>query len=104
MKIALITDTHFGALQDSKTFLDYAFKFFDTQFFPYLKEHNITQVVHLGDWNDRHKYSNNYTLYAVRTRLVEKMQEMGLTMHLLAGNHDLFLKNTSDVCSSVEIS
>jgi hypothetical protein len=29
---------------------------------------------------------------------------MGLTMHLLAGNHDLFLKNTSDVCSSVEIS
>jgi hypothetical protein len=39
----------------------------------------------------------------VRTRLVEKMQEMGLTMHLLAGNHDLFLKNTSDVCSSVEM-
>ena len=43
MKIALITDTHFGARNDSQIFSDYMRDFYTNQFFPYLKENNITK-------------------------------------------------------------
>jgi len=42
MKVALITDTHFGARNDSIVFNDFFYKFWEETFFPYLKEKNIT--------------------------------------------------------------
>ena len=41
MKIALITDQHFGGKSDSGSFNDYIEKFYTNQFFPYLKENTI---------------------------------------------------------------
>ena len=38
MKIALITDTHFGARNDSLIFSDFFRKFYENVFFPNLKE------------------------------------------------------------------
>ena len=79
MKIALITDQHFGGKSDSNTFNDYIEKFYTNQFFPYLKEHNIHTVIDLGDTFDRRKYVNFAILDKVRkyyfdelARLVEK--------------------------------
>ena len=56
MKIALITDTHFGARNDNVNFNEYFYNFYEDVFFPYLKDHNITTAVHLGDVMDRRKY------------------------------------------------
>ena len=53
MKIALITDQHFGGKSDSNSFNDYIEKFYTNQFFPYLKENNIDTVIDLGDTFDR---------------------------------------------------
>ena len=53
MKIALLNDTHFGARNDSLIFDDFFHKFYDEVFFPYLKEHNIKTLIHLGDVVDR---------------------------------------------------
>ena len=53
MKVALVTDTHFGARSDSLAFDAYFAKFYDETFFPYLKEHDIKTVCHLGDIFDR---------------------------------------------------
>ena len=62
MKIALITDTHFGARSDHLAFDAYFKKFYDEFFFPTLVEKGITTVMHLGDVFDRRKYINYNTL------------------------------------------
>jgi predicted phosphodiesterase len=58
MKIALITDTHFGARSDSIPFDNFFRKFYDNIFFPTLAQEHITSVIHLGDCFDRRKYIN----------------------------------------------
>ena len=50
MKIALLNDTHFGVRNDSMIFDDFLHKFYEEVFFPYLEEHNIKTLIHLGDW------------------------------------------------------
>ena len=49
MKIALLNDTHFGVRNDSMIFDDFLHKFYEEVFFPYLDEHNIKTLIHLGD-------------------------------------------------------
>ena len=72
MKIALLTDTHFGARNDSPAFSKYFFKFYDEVFFPYLKENEITTILHAGDFMDRRKYVNYNILNQVRRRFVDR--------------------------------
>ena len=101
MKIALITDTHFGARNDNSNFNEYFFEFYENQFFPYLKEHNITDVVHLGDVMDRRKYVSYRIAKDFRERFVDKFANINL--HMLVGNHDTFYKNTNAVNSLHEL-
>jgi len=49
MKIALITDTHWGCRGDSPVFARRIAKFYAEQFFPYIDKHEIKQIIHLGD-------------------------------------------------------
>jgi len=52
MKVAIITDQHFGARKNSKLFHDYFLKFYNDVFFPTLEQHGITTVVDMGDTFD----------------------------------------------------
>ncbi len=97
MKVALITDTHSGVRNDSLPFLNNFKTSLDTVFFPYLKEHNIKRVIHLGDIADRRKYCNIYTAYRLRNDFLKPMQDMGIQWDLIAGNHDEYYKNTNEV-------
>ena len=101
MKVALITDTHFGARNDNQNFNEYFFQFYENQFFPYLKEHNITDVVHLGDVMDRRKYVSYRIAKDFRERFIDKFG--GINFHMLVGNHDTFYKNTNEVNSLQEL-
>ncbi len=103
MKIALITDTHWGARGDSLTFLNYFRKFYDNVFFPYLEEHNIKTLIHLGDVVDRRKFINFKILNDLRTNFVERLWKMGVDTHIIIGNHDTFHKNTNELNSLQEI-
>ena len=74
-KIAFITDTHFGARNDSPLFVEYFLSFLEGQFFPYLKENNIKTVIHLGDLMDRRKYVNFYVLSQVKSKFMDYLKK-----------------------------
>ena len=97
MKIALITDTHWGVRNDNIAFMDNSKKFLDEVFFPYLDANNIRTVVHLGDLVDRRKYINMQTATRLRIDFLDKLANRGLDVHMIAGNHDTYFKNTNTV-------
>lgn len=99
MKVALVTDTHFGARSDSLAFDGYFAKFYDETFFPYLVEHDIKTICHLGDIFDRRKYINFNTLRSCKRYFFQKAQDLGIDIHMIPGNHDTYFKNTNDVNS-----
>ena len=100
MKIALITDQHFGGKSDSNSFNDYIEKFYTNQFFPYLKENSIDTVIDLGDTFDRRKYVNFSILDKVRQYYFDVYEERGITLHSIVGNHSTYFRNTNSVNSS----
>jgi len=99
MKIALVTDTHFGARSDSQQFDTYFKKFYDEIFFPELDKREITQIIHLGDCFDRRKYINFNSLSNCKKYFFEQVESRGIDMDMIIGNHDTFYKNTNDVNS-----
>ena len=103
MKVALITDTHFGARNDSLLFLDFFRKFYENIFFPTLKERGITDVIHLGDVVDRRKFINFKTLNSMKEILFHPLEEMGVNTRIIVGNHDIYYKNTLKVNSMEEL-
>ncbi len=99
MKIALITDTHWGVRNDHLAFLDNNKRFLDEVFFPYLDLHGIGSVIHLGDLVDRRKYLNINTAKRLRDDFISPLRERNITAHLIIGNHDTYYKNTNSVNS-----
>ena len=103
MKIALITDTHFGARNDNSAFLDYFEKFYEEIFFPYLDREGITTIVHLGDIVDRRKYISYVTLRRMKDMFIDQCEKRGINLHVIIGNHDVPYKNTNEINSMKEL-
>jgi DNA repair exonuclease SbcCD nuclease subunit len=99
MKVAIITDQHFGARNDSVLFLDFFQKFYDNIFFPSLDAAGINTVLILGDTFDRRKYVNFYALDRAKKMFFDELAKREITVYMLAGNHDTYYKNTNDVNS-----
>jgi len=99
MKVAIITDQHFGARNDSVNFINFFEKFYSTIFFPTLKENNITHILILGDTFDRRKYINFFSLKKTKEMFFDVAAARGIKIDMLAGNHDTYFKNTNDVNS-----
>lgn len=96
-KIALIADTHWGIRNDSEVFHNHTKKFLDDVFFPRLASMAIDHVVHLGDIVDRRKYINYLTAKRLRSDFLDPLKAMGVTLDIIAGNHDVYYKNTNSV-------
>lgn len=99
MKVAIITDQHFGARNDSQVFLDFFERFYTNTFFPTLDEHKIDTVLILGDTFDRRKYVNFYALDRAKKMFFDQLASRNIKVHMLAGNHDTYYKNTNEVNS-----
>ena len=103
MKIALVTDTHFGARNDNQNVNDYFYKFYDDIFFPELEKRGITTCVHLGDVVDRRKFISFKIANDFRQRFINRFAELGIDLHIIIGNHDTYYKNTNEVNSMEEL-
>ena len=103
MKFAILNDTHAGIRNSSEIFLDNAEKFYSDVFFPYLEEHKITHILHLGDFFDNRKFINFRALHRNRKMFLSQLRERSLTMDIICGNHDTFYKNTNELNSLKEL-
>ena len=99
MKVAIITDQHFGARKSSKFLHDYFKKFYDEVFFPYLKENDIKVVVDMGDTFDNRRSIDLWALEWAKENYYDRLQQMGITVHTIVGNHTAYYKNTNSVNS-----
>ena len=99
MKIALITDTHWGVRGDNVKFLEYFRRYYTQFFFPELERRGIEQIVHLGDLMDRRKYVNIYTAHSVRKFFFDQIHARCMHADFILGNHDTYLKNTNVINS-----
>ena len=97
MKIAIITDTHYGARKGSKYLHDYFEKFYDDVFFPTLEAEGIDTVIHMGDAFDSRKSIDYQSLEWAKRVVFEKLKNY--KVHMIIGNHDCYYKNTNDVNS-----
>ena len=97
MKIAIITDQHFGARKNSKLFHDYFLKFYEDIFFPTLIKEGITTIVDMGDTFDSRKGVDFVSLEWAKNHYYDRLSELGITVHTIIGNHTAYYKNTNDL-------
>ena len=97
MKIAIITDQHFGCRKNSKHFHDYFLKFYNDVFFPTLEKEGITTIVDMGDTFDSRKGVDFSSLAWAKNNYYDRLEKMGCEIHTIVGNHTAYYKNTNDV-------
>jgi len=99
MRVAIITDTHYGARKGSQLFHDYFEKFYQDVFFPVLIGEEIDTVIHMGDAFDSRRGVEFKSLDWAKRVVFNPLKEQGITMHLMVGNHDAYYKNTNEINS-----
>lgn len=97
MKVAIITDTHYGARKGSKHLHDYFELFYKDIFFPSLEEHGVESVIHMGDAFDSRKSIDYQSLEWAKRVVFDPLSKYNV--HMIIGNHDCYYKNTNDVNS-----
>ena len=97
MKIAIITDQHFGCRKNSKLFHDYFLKFYNDVFFPALEEEGIDTVIDMGDTFDSRKGIDFAALTWAKENYFDRLKDMGITVHTIVGNHTAYYKNTNEI-------
>ena len=97
MKVAIITDQHFGARKNSKLFHDYFLKFYNNIFFPFLERSGITTIIDMGDTFDNRTGINFSALTWAKDNYFDRLRDMGITVHTIVGNHTAYYKNTNEV-------
>jgi DNA repair exonuclease SbcCD nuclease subunit len=97
MKVAIITDTHYGCKKGSKYIHDYFEQFYKNVFFPSLEEHNVETVIHMGDAFDSRKSIDYQSLEWSKRVVFDPLKKY--EVHMVIGNHDTYYKNTNSVNS-----
>ena len=99
MKVLLITDQHFGVRNDNLHYVERYRKFYTEKVLPTIDKEGITEVLCLGDTFDRRKGVNFASLEAAKEMWFRPLEERGVKMTMLIGNHDIYFKNTLRVIS-----
>ena len=95
MKIAILSDTHWSARKASRHLHDYFELFYKNVFFPALEEHGIEIVIHMGDAFDNRKSIDFWGLDWTRRVVLDPLSKY--ETHMIVGNHDIFLRNSTEI-------
>jgi DNA repair exonuclease SbcCD nuclease subunit len=96
-RVAVITDTHFSARKSSRYLHDYFELFYKNIFFPALEEHGVEMVIHMGDAFDNRKSIDFWGLEWTRKVVLDPLKKY--EVHMIVGNHDIFLRNSTEINS-----
>ena len=97
MKVAIITDQHFGCRKNSTLFHNYFLDFYNNVFFPTLEKENITTVIDMGDTFDSRKGIDFSALSWAKNNYYDRLRDLGCRVITVVGNHTAYYKNTNDV-------
>ncbi len=97
MKVAILTDSHYGAKKGSKHLHDYFELFYKNVFFPTLEEYKIETVIHMGDAFDSRKSIDYQSLEWAKRVVFDPLKQYNV--HMIVGNHDCYLKNSNHINS-----
>jgi DNA repair exonuclease SbcCD nuclease subunit len=97
MKVAVLTDTHYGCKKGSKHIHDYFELFYKNVFFPALEENGVDVVIHMGDAFDSRKSIDYQSLEWAKRVVFDPLKKY--EVHMVVGNHDCYYKNTNNVNS-----
>lgn len=105
MKYILVTDTHLGIKKANDHYLELVLQLFE-DIGDYAEEHNIREMIHLGDFFDNRKNMSLKTLFYAR-RIGLNLQPRFDNTYMILGNHDIFYKdrylpNSHQVFGSME--
>lgn len=99
MKVAMITDQHFGVRNGSKYFLDNYERFYSEIFFPTIDERGITHLWILGDTWEYRTRIDSVSLWRAQQMFFDRLEERGIQVTIIYGNHDVAYKNRNDINS-----
>jgi DNA repair exonuclease SbcCD nuclease subunit len=97
MTIACITDQHLDGRKSSQIFWEFFMKFYNDVFFPTLLKKKIKTVIDLGDTFDNRKGIDLGAWHRIKTQYYDTLEEMGITVHMIVGNHTAYYKNTNKI-------
>lgn len=95
MRIAILTDTHFGVRGDSIIFARNQERFYQEIFFPKIDELGIDTVLHLGDFWDNRKSLTLVAIERARKFFFDEIEKRNIKLKILYGNHDVAMRNTN---------
>jgi predicted phosphodiesterase len=94
-RVAILTDTHWSARKASRYLHDYFELFYNNVFFPTLEKEGITTVIHMGDAFDNRKSIDFWGLDWTRRVVLDPLSKY--EVHMIVGNHDIFLRNSTEI-------
>jgi len=95
MKLAILTDTHFGIRSDSLVFANNQERFYRDVFFPTLDKMEIDTVLHLGDFWDNRKALSVVAIDRAQRFFFDELLKRNIKLHIIYGNHDVAMRNTN---------
>ena len=102
MKIALISDLHFGVKKSNEIFFASQKRFFVEQMIPHLKSNGIKDLFILGDLLDNRNHVNVSTMNEVYNLFKNDLADFDI--RIFPGNHDIYYKTSIDTNSILFLS
>ena len=99
-KVAMFTDIHWGKFNNSVVHNQDCLNFIDFFCEQVKADKDITHIVFLGDWFENRNAVNIKTL-EMSYHGAKKVNDLGLPIYHIVGNHDLYHRHTRDTHSVI---